>query len=288
MKCCESYATFLSAYLDGECTPEETARVREHLKTCPGCRAYLQELSLLRDNFPDNQNIQVPPGMADGIMAAIRCRAVPQKRKRVTWWKALIPLAACLAIVLAIQFLPYRNSTVSRTQIITSSSEKISDQGASSSKQKTTESASSQKKNKKSSKSSSTFGSSQKSAITSSAPPNESTQEENVENNDLDGTTDLPSKNSIESNLSKSSNGTGNTTVLSYAKWISVNSDASDLLSNYSGVQDVDPVSGSAAIRYEMSTADFNAIIAKLSSVTVHTNDSVNSSLCCVYVVCGT
>lgn len=288
MTCCESYATLLSAYLDGECTPEETAQVREHLKTCPGCRAYLQELSLLHDNFPDNQNIQVPPGMADGIMAAIRCRAVLQKHKRVTWRKALIPLAACLAIVLAIQFLPYCNSTASRAPIIISPSEKNSDQRASSSKQKTTESASSQKENKKSAKSNNTFGSSQKSAITSSAPPDESTQEENVENNHLDDTTNLPSKNAIEDNLSKSSNETGSTTALSYAKWISVSSDASDLLSNYSGVQDVDPVSGSAAIRYEMSTADFNVIIAKLSNVIIHTNDSVDSSLCCVYVVCGT
>ncbi|MDY3281604.1 anti-sigma factor family protein [Dysosmobacter sp.] len=105
MKYCEDYAALLDAYFDGECTPEEAERVRAHIAGCPGCRAYLNELALLRDAFPDEEDTEVPEGFADGVMAAIRADAAPQKRPGR--WKRLVPMAACLAlIVLAVNQLP--------------------------------------------------------------------------------------------------------------------------------------------------------------------------------------
>ena len=80
MRYCEEYAALLDAYFDGECTPEEAERVRAHIAGCPGCRAYLNELALLRDAFPDEEDTEVPEGFADGVMAAIRADAAPQKR----------------------------------------------------------------------------------------------------------------------------------------------------------------------------------------------------------------
>ena len=71
MKYCEEYAALLDAYFDGECTPEEAEQVRAHIAVCPGCRAYLNELALLRDAFPDGEDTEVPEGFADGVMAAI-------------------------------------------------------------------------------------------------------------------------------------------------------------------------------------------------------------------------
>lgn len=105
MKYCEEYAALLDAYFDGECTPGEAEQVRAHIAVCPGCRAYLNELALLRDAFPDEEDTEVPEGFADGVMAAIRADAAP--RKRHSRWKPLIPMAACLAvIVLAANQLP--------------------------------------------------------------------------------------------------------------------------------------------------------------------------------------
>ena len=105
MKYCEEYAALLDAYFDGECTHEEAEQVRAHITVCPGCRAYLNELALLRDAFPDGEDTEVPEGFADGVMAAIRADAAPQKRPHP--WKRLVPMAACLAvIVLAANQLP--------------------------------------------------------------------------------------------------------------------------------------------------------------------------------------
>ena len=49
MKYCEDYAALLDPYIDGELSPEDTARVREHLTVCGGCRAYVQAALLLLD-----------------------------------------------------------------------------------------------------------------------------------------------------------------------------------------------------------------------------------------------
>ena len=42
MTYCKEFSALLDPYIDGELSPEETARVREHLHTCDGCRAYVQ------------------------------------------------------------------------------------------------------------------------------------------------------------------------------------------------------------------------------------------------------
>ncbi|MCI2058512.1 MAG: zf-HC2 domain-containing protein [Oscillibacter sp.] len=107
MKYCEEYAALLDAFADGECTEAEAARVREHLRSCPGCRAYLEELQQIRDAFPRDDDVEVPPGFADGVMAAVRARAVPRKRKTVYWARVLVPLAACLAVVILTRSLPF-------------------------------------------------------------------------------------------------------------------------------------------------------------------------------------
>ena len=98
MKYCEEYAALLDAFYDGECTPDEAEQVRRHLAECPGCRAYLDELAIISAGFPGEEDVEVPEGFADGVMAAIRAGAAP--RKRPARWKKLLPMAACLAIVL--------------------------------------------------------------------------------------------------------------------------------------------------------------------------------------------
>ena len=112
MTYCEEFAALLDPYIDGELSPEETARVREHLRTCDGCRAYVQAALAMRDAFPEAENTPVPDGFAAGVMAAIRADAAPRKRRRPRWAKTLLPLAACCAIVvLAVSGLPRPSDT---------------------------------------------------------------------------------------------------------------------------------------------------------------------------------
>ena len=99
MKCCEEYAALLNAYFDGECTPEETERVRAHLAECPGCRAYLAELAAIRDAFPTLEDTEVPDGLADAVCAAVRADAAPRRAPRRHWWKTVCTAAACLALL---------------------------------------------------------------------------------------------------------------------------------------------------------------------------------------------
>lgn len=112
MTYCEEFAALLDPYIDGELSPAETAWVREHLRTCDGCRAYVQAALAMRDAFPEAEDTPVPDGFAAGVMAAIRADAAPRKRQRPRWAKTLLPLAACCAIVvLAVSGLPRPSDT---------------------------------------------------------------------------------------------------------------------------------------------------------------------------------
>ena len=104
MKYCENYAALLDLYVDGELSPEDMDRVRAHLETCPGCRAYVDDALAIRAAFPDVEDTEVPAGFAESVMSAVQAAAqerpaAPQAKKR-HWGRVLLPLAACCAIVI--------------------------------------------------------------------------------------------------------------------------------------------------------------------------------------------
>ena len=120
MKYCEDFAALLDPYIDGELPPGEAARVREHLRSCDGCRAYVQAALTMRDAFPEAEDTPVPEGFAEGVMAAIRADAAPRKRRRPRWRKTLLPLAACCAVViLAVSGLPRPGDTAVEEERVT-------------------------------------------------------------------------------------------------------------------------------------------------------------------------
>ena len=104
MKYCEDCAALLDLYVDGELSPDDMDRVRAHLETCSGCRAYVDDALAIRAAFPDVEDTEVPAGFAGGVMSAVRAAAqekpaAPQAKKR-HWGRVLLPLAACCAIVI--------------------------------------------------------------------------------------------------------------------------------------------------------------------------------------------
>lgn len=106
MSPCHEYAALLDAYVDGELSPEEMARVRTHLDACPGCRAYVDDALAIRAAFPDAEETEVPEGFADSVSAAIRAGAAPQRKRRPRWLRTAAPLAACCALVILLSQLP--------------------------------------------------------------------------------------------------------------------------------------------------------------------------------------
>ncbi len=61
----------LSAYLDGECTPEERAGLDAHLATSAAWQRDLAEVREVRDLLRAEAVVEMPDGMLDDIIAAV-------------------------------------------------------------------------------------------------------------------------------------------------------------------------------------------------------------------------
>lgn len=103
MKYCDDYAALLDLYVDGELSPEEMSRVQEHLDRCPGCRAYVDDALAIRAAFPDVEDVEVPMGFAEDVMARIQAEAGSKKKQSTPWRKVLPTLVACCAVVILLR-----------------------------------------------------------------------------------------------------------------------------------------------------------------------------------------
>lgn len=88
----------LEAYVDGEVTPQISAQVEAHLARCPDCRAFVEEWMTLRRAFPGREEAP-PAGFARRVMAAVARH--PRKRQP---WRRLLAAAACLALIVLVQY----------------------------------------------------------------------------------------------------------------------------------------------------------------------------------------
>lgn len=74
---CTQYDEQLSAYLDGELTPEETEALEAHLNTCADCRDYLTLLQTMRASLLEEAP-EPPASLRNGILYKI---GLEEKRK---------------------------------------------------------------------------------------------------------------------------------------------------------------------------------------------------------------
>ena len=102
MKYCMEYAALLDLFVDGELEAEEMVRVQEHLETCPGCQAYVDDALAIRAGFAE-LDTEVPEGFAEGVMEKIRAESSGKRNTRRRWTGALAALAACCAIVVLLR-----------------------------------------------------------------------------------------------------------------------------------------------------------------------------------------
>ena len=106
MKYCDDYAALLDLYVDGELSPEEMSRVRDHLDRCPGCRAYVDDALSIRAAFPDVEDVEVPAGFAEGVMARVQKEAGSKKKQPTPSRKVRPTLVACCARVILLRSVP--------------------------------------------------------------------------------------------------------------------------------------------------------------------------------------
>jgi len=107
---CAKVTQQLSAFLDGELTPPQAERIREHLESCPDCRKERQALELTINSVKALPAMQAPSDLASRVMAGIE-EAEAQPAEPATVLKGrfglrlLWPAAAALIIGIGIALL---------------------------------------------------------------------------------------------------------------------------------------------------------------------------------------
>lgn len=97
MDCVEA-KELLSAFLDGESSPEESQRVEEHLATCAGCRAVRQRMGAL-DSFLARSETPVSPGFRGKLFSRLEAEDLLPRRRSLFWFSIRwAPLAAAAAL----------------------------------------------------------------------------------------------------------------------------------------------------------------------------------------------
>ena len=95
-------AALLDAFVDGELTAAEMAEVQAHLAECPGCQAYVDDALAIRADFPPADSTELPADFTDHIMQAVA--KTPQSRPKKQPWGKLAAAAACLAVIVLVQY----------------------------------------------------------------------------------------------------------------------------------------------------------------------------------------
>ena len=88
----------LDAFVDGELTSEEMISVQSHLDECPECRAYVDDVLVIRASFPTEDDAELPADFAETVMKAVAETPQSRPKKRQPWGK-LAAAAACLAVI---------------------------------------------------------------------------------------------------------------------------------------------------------------------------------------------
>ncbi len=69
---CEQISFLLDAYLDGELSPKQAARVKAHLDICPDCRALkVEQQALMRLLREQADEVEVPGTLLAGVMRSV-------------------------------------------------------------------------------------------------------------------------------------------------------------------------------------------------------------------------
>lgn len=103
MTYCDEYVELIGAAIDGALSPQEQARLEEHLNTCPACKALYDDLDRVHQALLELPPVEVPEGLTDRILetvAADNITALPKPKKSAFQWKRTLAAAAVFALVL--------------------------------------------------------------------------------------------------------------------------------------------------------------------------------------------
>lgn len=99
---CERAAELISAQLDGELTPAETALLEAHLEQCPSCRALQKDFQALHQvllEAASQWTAEPPADLTQRVLERVREAAAVPFRAQKSRWRRWAPLAAVLTLV---------------------------------------------------------------------------------------------------------------------------------------------------------------------------------------------
>jgi len=96
---CVGIRNELSAYIDGELTPDEAERVRSHLAQCPACREEEEALRRVAAAVGELPSLAAPPGLRQATLERVRAERPRRTARRL---RLLWPAAAAILIALAL------------------------------------------------------------------------------------------------------------------------------------------------------------------------------------------
>ena len=106
---CEKIQDELSAFLDGELSAAERARIQEHLKACAACQALLADLQTVQASLQEMPKLAAPAGLAASISEAVRADQTAEKHRAVvmteaaarrkSFWHPGLPAVAALLVL---------------------------------------------------------------------------------------------------------------------------------------------------------------------------------------------
>lgn len=105
---CKKMMELVSAFVDGECSAEETAELKKHLEECASCRTLLAIYENIGDDLFDAQ-AEPPAELKNSIMSKIKNEPIPfpsgksdvkAKKSRYVAFVKIAAAAACVALVI--------------------------------------------------------------------------------------------------------------------------------------------------------------------------------------------
>lgn len=103
---CQWTHSRLSAYVDGELGGAETLRLREHLRSCPGCAREVEALRAIKAMLGTLSEPEPVAGFEERLVAAVFAAPAPRRKPalRLTWMAASA-MAAAAATLLVLQLI---------------------------------------------------------------------------------------------------------------------------------------------------------------------------------------
>ncbi len=103
MSDCREFDALITPYTDGLLTPSRCAEVDRHAASCRQCRERLAQEQgarlAIRHCAGELAGLSLPPGLATRCQAALCVTTAGDTR--FTWWRAWMPLAAAVLVVVA-------------------------------------------------------------------------------------------------------------------------------------------------------------------------------------------